>query len=265
LDLAARYHVAMSLRVPIFQSASQAVDVLSLIGDLADVVSVQVIFQQLISHSPLSTEAVMTEMDAVPASANRWFTFSPYPGEIVAPARTGYPLDALRNAGRSMSDFETGESISPRQRRLPSKVIAFITPTSALNKAMIHCRALVASDAQLDGTELHPRYLGSFPRVIRKWVIDTRSMDWVAAFNLLSLRPAKLISGVVPQFKNKGRIQVGADADIIVIDPIIIEDWATYQHPVQASRGVVHVVIQGRWVVKDGKLEKRVKPGAYIK
>ena len=62
-------------------------------------------------------------------------------------------------------------------------------------------------------------------------------------------------------FKDKGRIRVGADADITVFDPGRVIDKATYEKPLQYSEGIQFVFVSGVAVVKDGQLVDGVFPG----
>ena len=65
--------------------------------------------------------------------------------------------------------------------------------------------------------------------------------------------------------RNKGRIKVGADADITVFDANTIIDNATFQNPAQFSTGVRHVLVNGVVVVQDGVLREGAKPGRAIR
>lgn len=88
-------------------------------------------------------------------------------------------------------------------------------------------------------------------------------MSWVELFQLMSWKPATAFSDALPGLKNKGVIRVGADADIIVVDPHIIEDWGTYQHPNQPSKGIVHVIVNGKWVLRSGKLFPKTREAFF--
>jgi dihydroorotase len=65
--------------------------------------------------------------------------------------------------------------------------------------------------------------------------------------------------------KRKGRVQVGADADLTLFDPAVIIDRATYENPAQYSVGIHYVLVNGVVVVDAGKLVEGVKPGQAIK
>jgi N-acyl-D-aspartate/D-glutamate deacylase len=68
-----------------------------------------------------------------------------------------------------------------------------------------------------------------------------------------------------PQMKNKGRIRVGADADITVFDPETVKDTGTYETGPQFSRGIAYVIVNGVAVVDEGKTVENVFPGQAIR
>jgi N-acyl-D-aspartate/D-glutamate deacylase len=73
--------------------------------------------------------------------------------------------------------------------------------------------------------------------------------------------------GGIPQFRFKGRLQVGADADIVVFNPNTVTDNATYKAGEGAlpTTGIPYVVVNGVPVVKDSKVQKGVYPGQAIR
>jgi N-acyl-D-aspartate/D-glutamate deacylase len=77
----------------------------------------------------------------------------------------------------------------------------------------------------------------------------------------MTLMPAQRLEKHAPVFHDKGRIRVGADADITVFDPDKVVDKATYEEPMQYSEGMQFVFVNGTLVVKDGKLVEGVFPG----
>jgi dihydroorotase len=77
----------------------------------------------------------------------------------------------------------------------------------------------------------------------------------------MTLMPAQRLEKRAPAFKGKGRIRVGADADITVFDAKRVIDKATYEQPLEYSEGIQFVLVNGVPVVKDGQLVDGVFPG----
>jgi N-acyl-D-aspartate/D-glutamate deacylase len=67
-----------------------------------------------------------------------------------------------------------------------------------------------------------------------------------------------------PAFERKGRVDIGADADLTIFDPDEILDRATYGNPFQPSAGIAHVIVAGELAVEDGTLVESSFPGKHI-
>ena len=111
----------------------------------------------------------------------------------------------------------------------------------------------------------HPRGAGTFSRFLRRYVRETNAVSLIEAIERMSFGPAKILQDSVPQMKKKGRIQVGADADIVVFDLATVADKATYAKPAQASVGFDYVIVNGVVLVEKGKLNTNVLPGKPIR
>jgi dihydroorotase len=83
----------------------------------------------------------------------------------------------------------------------------------------------------------------------------------MTALRKMTLVPAQRLEKRAPAFRDKGRIRVGADADITVFDPQRVIDQATFEQPLQYSEGIQFVFVNGVAVVKDGQLVDGVFPG----
>lgn len=264
VSVAIKYKVPLAVQFPVVRSGGQLTAEVQRLIDVAQSASINIILQDLLPDSHIFNRAVLAQLTHA-NDPQIWYTFSPYSGEILDSKSTPYSIGDLRSAQVPIFDFDSGERIRMNRRRWPATVIVMVTPMSVLNEAVLDPQSLVASDSQLDFSgRLHPRYTGTFARILRKWVVGSGKLSWVDAFRLMSERPAGLFSRTYPQLKSKGKISVGADADIVIIDPKMIEDWGTYQHPVQPSRGVIHVIVNGRWVVKKGQFMGKVRPGEFF-
>ena len=81
----------------------------------------------------------------------------------------------------------------------------------------------------------------------------------------MTLMPAQRLERRVPSMRNKGRIKVGADADLTIFDPQRIIDKSTFQEPAKYSEGIRFVLVNGIVIVKDGQLQSGVYPGRPIR
>jgi dihydroorotase len=97
--------------------------------------------------------------------------------------------------------------------------------------------------------------------VLGRYVREEKALDLMTALRKMTLMPAGRLEKRAPMFKDKGRIRVGADADITVFDAARVIDKATYEKPLQYSDGIQFVLVNGVSVVKDGRLVDRVSPG----
>lgn len=111
----------------------------------------------------------------------------------------------------------------------------------------------------------HPRSAGTFSRLLRVYVRESRKLTLAQAIEKASLIPARILEPSVPQMKNKGRIRPGADADIIVFDPQVVTDRATFEAPAQTSLGMRYVIVGGTAVISNGKLIRTARPGRPVR
>jgi len=65
--------------------------------------------------------------------------------------------------------------------------------------------------------------------------------------------------------KNKGRIRIGADADLTIFDPQKVIDRSTYQEPAKYAEGIKYALVNGVIVVKDGQLQSGIYPGQPVR
>jgi dihydroorotase len=121
---------------------------------------------------------------------------------------------------------------------------------------------IIASDGMPFFEEkVHPRGAGTFARVLGRYVREQRALSLMAALRKLTLLPARRLEGMAPAFVAKGRVRVGADADLTLFDPARVIDRATFEDPFQPSAGIVHVLVGGVFVVRDETNVPDVAPG----
>ena len=161
---------------------------------------------------------------------------------------------------------KTGERLTAetfeRYRKEGGQVVIFMIPESVVRLAVADPMVMIGSDGMpTTGASVHPRGQGTFSRVLGKYVREEKALDLMTALRKMTLMPAQRLEQRAPAFKTKGRIKVGADADITVFDANRVIDAATFEKPLQYSKGIQFVLVDGVAVVGDGKLVKGVFPG----
>jgi dihydroorotase len=158
----------------------------------------------------------------------------------------------------------TAESFA-RYRKVGGMVIAHAIPEAAVRAAVASPVTMISSDGSLDHGKGHPRSSGTFSRVLGHYVREERAIPLMTALRKMTLMPARRLEKRAPMMARKGRIRVGADADITIFDAERIIDRATFDDPARYSEGVRHVLVNGVPVVADGKLSEGILPGQPVR
>ena len=110
----------------------------------------------------------------------------------------------------------------------------------------------------------HPRGAGTFSRILGYYSRDQQTLGLMDALKKMTLLPAQRLENIAPVMRNKGRIRLGADADITLFDPDTVLDRSTYEQGDTPSQGIVHVLVSGTFVVRNSELIEGIFPGRAI-
>lgn len=164
----------------------------------------------------------------------------------------------------------TGERLTEatftRYRKQGGWVVIHMIPDAAVRTALAHPLVMIGSDGVplVDGGG-HPRGAGTYARVLGRYVREEKVIDLMTALRKMTLMVAQRLEPFVPAMRQKGRLAVGADADVTVFDAARVIDRATYENPAQYSQGIRHVLVGGTFVVRDEQLVPDVAPGRAIR
>lgn len=132
-------------------------------------------------------------------------------------------------------------------------VILHVMKPEWINAGIAAPEVMIASDGMPYAPLAHPRTAGTFSRVLGKYVREDKTIDLNTAIEKMTLLPAKRLEGIAPMMRFKGRIQVGADADITVFNPNTVIDRSTFDKGLAFSEGIEYVIVNGVIALKNGK------------
>jgi N-acyl-D-aspartate/D-glutamate deacylase len=153
----------------------------------------------------------------------------------------------------------TAESFA-RFRKIGGMVAAHSIPEEAARYAASQPTVMVASDGIMEEGKGHPRAAGTYARVLGRYVREQKAIGLMDALRKMTVLPADRLG-----LKAKGRLAVGADADVTVFDPARVTDRATFEKPAQYSEGIEWVLVNGVPVVSKGQLVEGVLPGKGVR
>jgi N-acyl-D-aspartate/D-glutamate deacylase len=142
----------------------------------------------------------------------------------------------------------------------PQPVLIFSNTQDVVDSVIVNPLVMIASD----GAAGHPRNAGTYSRVLAQYVREKKTLTLMEALRKMTLMPAQMLERSTPEGKRKGRLQEGADADVVVFDPRTISDRATFEKPMEPSVGVQYLVVGGTVLIDDGKMVEDVFPGRAI-
>lgn len=172
-----------------------------------------------------------------------------------------------RQGGITFSDLQwaaTGERLTAdsfdRYRKQGGMVAIHSIPEEVVKLAIGNPLAMIASDGILENGKGHPRAAGCFTRVLARYVREQHVLTLMEALRKMTVAPADRLG-----MQAKGRIAVGADADLAIFDAARVIDRATFENPAQYADGMVYVLVNGVPVVRNGALVDGAAPGRGLR
>jgi len=163
----------------------------------------------------------------------------------------------------------TGERLNresfDRYSRTGGPVVVHTNTEQMVALAISSPLTIVASDAYWQNGTGHPRTTGTYARVLGRYVRETHALSLMDAIRKMTLMPAQRLSARVPAMNQKGRLSVGADADITIFDAATVLDRSTYREPSLPPVGIQHVIVNGVSVVANGLAVDGVAPGKAVR
>ncbi|OLD45439.1 MAG: hypothetical protein AUI48_12805 [Chloroflexi bacterium 13_1_40CM_2_68_14] len=174
----------------------------------------------------------------------------------------------------------TGERLNrasfERYTRIGGPVVVHTNTEEMVVVAIKSPLTIIASDAYWQNGTGHPRTAGTFARVLGRYVRDRSPspngrggqgvrLSLMDAIRKMTLMPAQRLQRQVPAMRQKGRLRVGADADITIFDAGKVLDRSTYREPSLPPVGIQHVIVNGVSVVAYGRAVDGVAPGKAVR
>jgi N-acyl-D-aspartate/D-glutamate deacylase len=163
----------------------------------------------------------------------------------------------------------TGERLNresfERYGKIGGPIVVHTNTEQMVSVAIENPLTMIASDAYWQNGTGHPRTTGTFAKVLGRYVRETHPLSMMDAIRKMTLMPAQRLEAQVPAMRQKGRLGVGADADITIFDPATVMDRSTYREPSLSPIGIQHVFVNGVPVVANARPIEGVAPGKAVR
>jgi N-acyl-D-aspartate/D-glutamate deacylase len=227
-----------------------------------------------VNSSALAETPVMLEMIRAARAQGRDVTTEAYP---YTAGMTEIQSATIQDVYRSASDSQlaeiewppTGERLNresfARYTRIGGPIAVHTNTEPMVAAAITSPLTVIASDAYWQNGTGHPRTTGTFAKVLGRYVREAHSLSLMDAIRKMTLMPAQRLYTRVPAMRRKGRLEVGADADITIFDAGRVIDRSTYREPSLAPVGIQQVIVNGVSVVVNGQAVESVAPGQPVR
>jgi N-acyl-D-amino-acid deacylase len=165
------------------------------------------------------------------------------PGGVYLPTTRQELGDLMRDWG-----VGAGEAVLRLLEESERPAILRFGSEDDLVRILQHATTSIACDCGAANTAVHPRFFGTYPRVLGRYVREQGVLTWEDAVRKMTSLPAATIG-----ITDRGLIATSFAADLVVFDPQRISDHATFAEPTLPSEGVVHVLVNGALALRDGR------------
>ncbi|MBM4176528.1 MAG: D-aminoacylase [Ignavibacteria bacterium] len=180
--------------------------------------------------------------------------FKPYQGKTIKQISEDFGVDYFDGAVKVLLDAEN-----------QVMMMGFGMEEKSTEKILAHPRVMISSDAgshapypPMNKSIAHPRAYGTFPRAIAKYVRERKICSLEEMIKKMTSMPADKL-----RFKDRGRLEVGKIADVVIFDYEKIQDKATFTEPHQYPDGIPYVIVNGEIVINNGE-HTGAMPGQVI-
>ena len=176
-----------------------------------------------------------------------------------APGARTFEGSTLSRVGESlnMDPFDATVELL-RRAQGPITVVFEVLDEGDVRRVLQHPSSMIGSDGIPLPGKPHPRWAGSFTRVLAEYVREQNLLSLGQAIAKMSLMPAQRFL-----LHDRGRIAVGYAADLVVFDPAEVQDGATFDEPLARPEGIRAVVLNGEVVVEEGEF-KTIRAGRFL-
>src|SRR6267143_1695979 len=226
-----------------------------------------------INSAGLAETPAMLELIGDARASGRDVTTEAYPYDAgMTEIQSATIQDVYKNADERLAELEwagTGERLNrasfEQYTRIGGPVVVHTNTEEMVAVAIKSPLTMIASDAYWQDGTGHPRTTGTFARVLGRYVRQAHALSLMDAIRKMTLMPAQRLEARVPAMRQKGRLRVGADADITIFDPATVLDRSTYREPSLSPLGIQHVMVNGVSVVANGRAVESVAPGKAVR
>ncbi len=176
--------------------------------------------------------------------------------------------------GKTVKQLAQDAGLSPEEMALEilvqsgdqAQLIVFNRAEEDVELFISHPRGMIGSDGKaisIDGlwskTLVHPRFYGTFPRVLARYVRERKSLSLEEAIRKMTSLAAWRLG-----LDRRGQVREGYAADLVILDPTTVRDQATFEQPHRYPLGISHVMVNGQWVVFAGE-QTQARPGVVLR